>query len=65
MISRLESGKAKVRLWLHTTLDCKDVKKWKVQLQSFMASSESVQGSLKHQRLKEPKLVQLYKVLNK
>jgi hypothetical protein len=42
-----------------------DIKKWKVQLQSFMASRESAKGSLKQQRLKVPKLMQLYKVLNK
>jgi len=36
-----------------------------MRLQSFMASGESVKGSLKQQRLKEPKLVQLYKALNR
>jgi hypothetical protein len=36
-----------------------DIKKWKFQLHSFMASSESVKGSLKQQRLKEPKLAQI------
>jgi hypothetical protein len=54
------------RLWLHTMLDSQTrygTKKLKVQLLSFMASSESKKDLFKQQRLEEPKLVQLNKVL--
>jgi len=62
----LELAKPEERLWLHTILDSRTIygtKKLKVQLPSFMASSESKKDLFKQQRLKEPKLVQLDKVL--
>jgi hypothetical protein len=42
-----------------------DIKKQKDQLQSFMASSGSVRGLFKRETLKQPKLLQLDKVLYK
>jgi len=59
-------AKPEERLWLHTILDSRTIygiKKLKVQLLSFMASSESKKDLFKQQRLEEPKLVQLDKEL--
>jgi hypothetical protein len=57
-----------MRLWLHTILDSRTIygiKKLKVQLPSIMASSECKKDLFKQQRLKDPRLVQLDKVLSK
>jgi len=61
-------AKPEERLCLHTILDSQTIygiKKLKVQLLSFKASSESKKDLFKQERLKEPKLVQLDKVLYK
>jgi hypothetical protein len=57
IIRRLESGKSQsVVMASHNTgsLTINDTKKQKNQLQSFMASSESVKRLLKKQALKQP-----------
>jgi len=59
-------AKAEVWFWLHTTLNHQqcDIYKQKDQLWSLMASSESVQGFIKRQTSKQPKLVQVDKVVH-
>ena len=69
MISRgLESGKSWREVAASYSIGLSavyDVKKWKDQLQLFVASSKRVKDHSKQQILKEPKLAQLEKVLCK